>query len=192
MFIPNTSPLTIRSMAAERVSAVAHAEGAESIRGSTGEVLGGWVGNEGKTATGVARKSDAALRLEQRLELRERAAARQAEIAAGEASRPEVTASIRRKIQFLEECDRYVVTNFRSHLYAAVSCNTRPNNTPVYPLTYWQSSLLYCVTSTGLMMELQTTQTRRRYQYSTRQHLKNLAVKNPRQFFFQILIAYHV
>lgn len=66
--------------------------------------IGAWAGEEQKAGGHRhtnPNKSEALLRLERRLELREKAAKE-----GNVASAPELTANIRRKIQFLEDCDR--------------------------------------------------------------------------------------
>lgn len=89
---PRLIPLN-RSVAAELAS-----EGArnEQIDPS----VGGWVGTDVVSRPARA-QNDAVSRLEQRLGLREKATAGDGGVVGAE-----LTLSIRRKIQFLEECDR--------------------------------------------------------------------------------------
>lgn len=86
---------------------VAQSEEAERSRGAgTPPVaVGGWagIGEKCDVDNPVPFKRGAASRLERRLKMREGVAKRQQGVT------PEMTASIRRKIQFLEDCDRWGV-----------------------------------------------------------------------------------
>lgn len=105
-----------RSVAEERVKAVAETEAAELSRRAETHAYGGWTatttryrGDSSRAASGAS-KNDPVSRLEHRLEVRQGRGghgrggpdAEQDKIAGGAP-----TATIRRNIQFLEDCDRY-------------------------------------------------------------------------------------
>lgn len=99
-----------RSVAIDRLEAVARSEEAEVSRGAGSASAagpGGFRGWTGADNGGGNRpvKSAVVSRLEQRLEMRERASARDG----AEKVAPELTANIRRKIQFLQDCDWWVM-----------------------------------------------------------------------------------
>eukprot|EP00903_Cladosiphon_okamuranus_P008227 g7920.t1 len=105
------SPGALRSVAEERVKAVAESEEAELSRGAESRANGGWTGTKTRYSNGAS-KDDPVSRLERRLEVRQgrgRGHGRggpdvkeEGRIAGGA-----LTATIRRNIQFLEDCDRY-------------------------------------------------------------------------------------
>lgn len=105
LWIPRT-----RSVAIDRLEAVARSEEAELSRGAGSASAAGPGGSRGWTGAdngGGNRpiKSAVISRLEQRLEMRERVSARDG----AEKVAPELTANIRRKIQFLQDCDWWVM-----------------------------------------------------------------------------------
>lgn len=112
-----------RSVAIDRLEAVARSEEAELSRGGAGMgasaagagASGGWTGGgDDRGGSRPTTRNAAVSRLEQRLEMKERALARDG-AAVGVA--PEMTANIRRKIQFLQDCDWWVHNVFGLLLY---------------------------------------------------------------------------
>lgn len=99
----------IRSVAQERVKAVAETEETRRAKLATS---GGWTGTsrctgDSSSRAAGARMSDPVSRLEHRLEVQQGHGRGGAEDAGKWRLVGEPTASIRRNIQFLEDCDRY-------------------------------------------------------------------------------------